>query len=198
MSGKGDKKRRRALDAYSRLQRAAGLAATRVEVSVHPFGLSASQFGVLDTLASRGAVHQQELAEALGRSKAQMTAIIDALEAREMVRRERHATDRRFMTVHLTEAGTKLLAQAAPARTAAIVDLMSELTGEQRARLARLCRRLLRTLDPAETEREAESAVHADTDAELDDADADEADANDADDADSADADTDDDVVTPS
>lgn len=196
MSGKGDKKRRRALDAYSRLQRAAGLAATRVEVSVHPFGLSASQFGVLDTLASRGAVHQQELAEALGRSKAQMTAIIDALESREMVRRERHATDRRFMTVHLTDAGTKLLAQAAPARTAAIVELMSELTGEQRARLARLCRRLLRTLDPAETEREAGSAVHAE--AEMDDADADEAEANDADETDSADADADDDVVTPS
>jgi MarR family 2-MHQ and catechol resistance regulon transcriptional repressor len=168
MSGKGDKKRRRALDAYSRLQRAAGLAATRVEASVHPFGLSASQFGVLDTLAERGAVHQQELAEALGRSKAQMTAIIDALESRALVRRERHATDRRFMTVHLTDAGIKVLAQATPARTAAIIDLMSELTGEQRARLARLCRRLLRTLDPAETEREAESAAEADDDTDHD------------------------------
>jgi MarR family transcriptional regulator, 2-MHQ and catechol-resistance regulon repressor len=168
MSGKGDKKRRRALDAYGRLQRAAGLASARVEASVHPFGLSASQFGVLDTLATRGSVHQQELAEALGRSKAQMTAIIDALESRHLVRRERHPTDRRFITVHLTEAGTKVLAQAAPARTAAIVDLMSELTGEQRARLARLCRRLLRTLDPAETERETESDTDVDADDEHD------------------------------
>ena len=157
MSGKGDKKKRRALDAYGRLQRAAGLAAARVEAAVHPFGLSASQFGVLDTIAVRGAVHQQELAEALGRSKAQMTAIIDALESRELVRRERHATDRRFITVHLTPAGTAVLDNATPARTAAIVDLMSDLTGEQRARLARLCRRLLRTLDPDEAERETES-----------------------------------------
>ncbi len=166
MSGKGDKKRRRALDAYGRLQRAAGLAAARVEAAVHPHGLSASQFGVLDTIATRGAVHQQELAEALGRSKAQMTAIIDALESRALVRRERHATDRRFITVHLTEAGTRLLEDATPARTAAIVDLMSDLTGEQRARLARLCRRLLRTLDPAEAEREseAEAELEADTD----------------------------------
>jgi len=161
MSGKGDKKRRRALDAYSRLQRAAGLASARVEAAVHPFGLSASQFGVLDTIAARGAVHQQELAEALGRSKAQMTAIIDALEARELVRRERHATDRRFITVHLTGAGTSVLDLATPARSAAIVDLMSELTGEQRARLARLCRRLLRTLDPDEAERETESEAEA-------------------------------------
>ena len=86
-----------------------------------------------------------------------MTAIIDALESRELVRRERHATDRRFITVHLTEAGTRLLEDATPARTAAIVELMSDLT----ARLARLCRRLLRTLDPAETERESERESEA-------------------------------------
>ena len=89
MSGKGEKKRRRALDAYSRLQRAAALSAARVDDAVQVFGLSASQFGVLDTLNTRGSVHQQELAEALGRSKAQMTAIIDALEAKSLVRRER-------------------------------------------------------------------------------------------------------------
>lgn len=174
MSGKGDKKRRRALDAYGRLQRAAGLAAARVEAAVHPFGLSASQFGVLDTIDTRGAVHQQELAEALGRSKAQMTAIIDALESRGHVRRERHPSDRRYITVHLTESGARVLQDAAPVRTAAIIDLMSELTGEQRARLARLCRRLLRTLDPAEAQRENDAGTagddhDADGDTDIDD-----------------------------
>ena len=145
---KGEKKRRRALDAYSTLQRAASMAAAQVEQAVHPFGLSASQFGVLETLQSRGPVHQQELAEALGRSKAQMTAIIDALEARGWVRRERHATDRRFITVYLTDDGREVLVSTAPARSDAIVSIMRELSGEQRARLARLCRRLLRVLDP--------------------------------------------------
>jgi MarR family 2-MHQ and catechol resistance regulon transcriptional repressor len=145
---KGDKKRRRALDAYSALQRAAALAAERVDDAVHPFGLSASQFGVLDTLHQRGPTHQQELAEALGRSKAQMTAIIDALEARDLVRRERHEIDRRFISVYLTEAGRVLLADAAPARASAVVELMRELNGEQKERLTRLCGRLLRVLDP--------------------------------------------------
>jgi len=152
MSAKGEKKRRRALDAYTGLQRAAGLSAAHVDAAVQPFGLSASQFGVLDTIATRGAVHQQEIAEALDRSKAQMTAVIDALESRSLVRRERHAIDRRFITVHLTPEGRALLADAMPARTAAIVGLMTELTGGQRARLSRLCRRLLRVLDPYEDE----------------------------------------------
>ncbi|MCA0375666.1 MAG: MarR family transcriptional regulator [Gemmatimonadetes bacterium] len=139
---KGEKKRRKALDAYGTLQRAAAFAAAQVDDALNPFGLSASQYGVLDTLQQRGPVHQQELAEALGRSKAQMTAIIDALEHRELVRRERHAVDRRFISVHLTEAGRNVLAEATPARTEAIVALMRELSGDQRQRLTRLCRRL--------------------------------------------------------
>lgn len=161
---KGEKKRRRALDAYWALQRAATLSAARVDDAVQPFGLSASQYGVLDTLQQRGPTHQQELAEALGRSKAQMTAIIDALEAKQLVRRERHATDRRFISVYLTEAGHVLLAEAAPARTDAVLALMRELSGEQKARLTRLCRRLLRVLDPDEP-------VDADEQDEPDDAD---------------------------
>lgn len=165
---KGDKKRRRALDAYSTLQRAATMAAAQVERAVHPFGLSASQYGVLDTLQSRGPVHQQELAEALGRSKAQMTAIIDVLEARGWVRRERHATDRRFISVYLTDGGREVLASTAPARSDAIVSIMRELSGEQRARLARLCRRLLRVLDPNESaDGDHEAADDSDDEAAL-------------------------------
>ena len=48
---KGDKKRRRALEAYTNLQRAAALSAALVEAAVQPFGLSASQFGVLETIS---------------------------------------------------------------------------------------------------------------------------------------------------
>ena len=77
-----------------------------------------------------------------------MTAIIDALEARDLVRRERHEVDRRFISVYLTEAGRVLLADAAPARASAVVALMRELNGEQKERLTRLCGRLLRVLDP--------------------------------------------------
>ncbi|MEP6834509.1 MAG: MarR family transcriptional regulator [Gemmatimonas sp.] len=161
MSGKGEKKRRRALDAYARLQRAASLSSARVDQAVNTFGLSASQLGVLEVLDDRGSLHQQELVRALGRSKAQMTSIVDTLEKRGAVRRERHATDRRFMTVHLTDEGRILLEKAAPVRAEAIVTLMRELTGEQRGRLARLCRRLIRVLAPDEDERDSDDDVES-------------------------------------
>jgi MarR family 2-MHQ and catechol resistance regulon transcriptional repressor len=167
---KGEKKRRRALDAYSMLQRAASMASAQVEQAVHPFGLSASQFGVLETLQLRGPVHQQELAQALGRSKAQMTAIIDALEARGWARRERHVTDRRFISVYLTDDGRDVLASTAPARSDAIVAIMAELSGEQHERLARLCRRLLRVLDPDQANEPTADAHDDATDDAHDDA----------------------------
>lgn len=148
-----ERKRRRAVEAYSRLQRAAALTSAAADAALAPFALSASQLGVLETLQSRGPLHQQELARALGRSKAQMTAIIDALEKRGSVVRERHATDRRFTTVHLTEDGIGLLAEAVPVRVDAVTSIMSALSGDQRARLARLCRRLVRALAPEEDER---------------------------------------------
>lgn len=166
---KGDRKRRRALDAYGALQRAAALAAERVDDAVHPFGLSASQYGVLDTLRQRGPTHQQELADALGRSKAQITAIVDALEARGLVRRERHEVDRRFISVYLTEGGRVLLADAAPARADAVVALMRELSGEQKERLTKLCRRLLRVLDPQHPDAPEDAADAGPSDADADD-----------------------------
>ncbi|MDP3245170.1 MAG: MarR family transcriptional regulator [bacterium] len=163
-----ERKRRRSVDAYTRLQRAAALTSAAADAALAPFGLSASQLGVLETLQSRGPLHQQELARTLGRSKAQMTAIIDALEKRGAATRERHATDRRFTTVHLTEVGVALLAEAVPVRVDAVTAIMATLSGEQRTRLARLCRRLVKALAPEEDERESEEE-HADVDAEGDD-----------------------------
>ncbi len=165
-----ERKRRRAVDAYTRLQRAAALTAAAADAALAPFGLSASQLGVMEALQARGPLHQQELARTLGRSKAQMTAIIDALEKRGAATRERHATDRRFTTVHLTESGAVLLADAVPVRVDAVTSIMGALSGDQRTRLARLCRRIVKALAPDEDERSA-SDEGTETDHDAHDAD---------------------------
>lgn len=190
---KTERKRRRAVDAYARLQRAATLTASAADAALSPFALSASQLGVLETLQARGPLHQQELARTLGRSKAQMTAIIDALEKRGAASRERHATDRRFTTVHLTEEGVRLLNQASPVREAAVVTLMSTLSGDQRTRLARLCRRIIRSLAPEEADRDDEDGSGEDG---SDDASDDGTDEGSDDGSDGEGEDTDDDVNT--
>lgn len=149
MSGKGEKRQRRAVAAYALLQRAAELAAAAVEDAVQPHGVSPSQAAVLEALAAHGPQHQQELATRLGRSKAQLTALAEALEGKGLVRRERPAADRRFVTVTLTEAGRALLAVVEPARAQAVAALMGALEGKQRRRLVDACEALVARLAPA-------------------------------------------------
>ena len=149
MSGKGEKRQRRAVAAYALLQRAAELAAAAVEDAVQPHGVSPSQAAVLEALAAHGPQHQQELATRLGRSKAQLTALAEALEGKGLVRRERPAADRRFVTVTLTEVGRALLAVVEPARAQAVAALMGALEGKQRRRLVDACEALVAQLAPA-------------------------------------------------
>jgi MarR family 2-MHQ and catechol resistance regulon transcriptional repressor len=155
---KAHRKRRRAAEVYGRLQRAAALTSAAADGALAPFGLSASQFGVLEAIDARGPQHQQELARFLGRSKAQMTAIIDALQKRDLATREPHPTDRRYTTIHLTGEGRALLAQAAPVRADALLASLTGLNGDNRQRLSRLCRRLIKALAPDDTTGDEDAA----------------------------------------
>jgi DNA-binding MarR family transcriptional regulator len=72
-------------------------------------GLTLSQYGLLEGLASRRAARVQELAAGAGISPSTATRILDALERRGIVRRTRSTKDRRAVAVSLTELGAELL-----------------------------------------------------------------------------------------
>jgi DNA-binding MarR family transcriptional regulator len=72
-------------------------------------GLTLSQYGLLEGLASRRAARVQDLAAAAGVSPSTATRILDALERRGIVRRTRSTKDRRSVAVSLTELGDELL-----------------------------------------------------------------------------------------
>jgi DNA-binding MarR family transcriptional regulator len=72
-------------------------------------GLTLSQYGLLEGLASRRAARVQELAAAAGISASTATRILDALERRGIVQRTRSDKDRRAVSVSLTELGDELL-----------------------------------------------------------------------------------------
>ncbi|MCU0647339.1 MAG: aminotransferase class V-fold PLP-dependent enzyme [Gemmatimonadaceae bacterium] len=158
-SGSPSKRGRRALESYAALQRAAALAAQGVERALTAHDLTGSQIGVLEVLEQRGPVHQQELAETLARSKAQMTAILDGLEKRGFVRRERRTDDRRFIRVELLDAGIRCLALARPVKIAAVQEALRGLDGKERRKLGKLTRRLSRALKPDAPTGEATDAA---------------------------------------
>jgi len=132
----------RALDAYVKLRRAGDSISSRLLSSISRERLTESQFGVLEALFHIGPMCQVELAKKILKSSGNITMVVDNLEKRALVKRERDASDRRYVTVELTEAGNSLLREIFPAHLTAVVDLMSTLSSGEQEELARLCRKL--------------------------------------------------------
>ena len=72
-------------------------------------GLEAHHVGVLELLARDGAMKQARIAEGLSVFKPVVVTLINDLEARGLVKRRPHPTDRRAVAVHLLAAGQEKL-----------------------------------------------------------------------------------------
>jgi DNA-binding MarR family transcriptional regulator len=77
-------------------------------------GLSSPQIGTLRVLARQGRSTPTELAEALHLSPQTMAGILQRLEQRGLIQRQRHAGDRRSFVVQMTPEGQKAEAKAPP------------------------------------------------------------------------------------
>jgi DNA-binding MarR family transcriptional regulator len=79
-----------------------------------PHGLTLAQFDVLMTLCHGDGITQQELAERLLVTKANVVGLIDRVGAAGWVERRPDPEDRRANRIYLTDAGRKLAAEAHP------------------------------------------------------------------------------------
>lgn len=139
---KGDPKEVLALDTFIKLVRVTEAVNTRTSQNYAQAGLTVSQFGVLEALYHGGPLCQRDIARKILKSTGNITMVIDNLEKRQLVQRERDAEDRRFITIRLTEAGERLIATIFPGQVSAIVAAMSPLSEEEQEQLGRLCRKL--------------------------------------------------------
>jgi MarR family 2-MHQ and catechol resistance regulon transcriptional repressor len=131
-----------ALKTYIKLMRAAESVTTRVHRVLAEPMLTISQFGVLEALYHKGPLCQRDIAAKILKSTGNITLVIDNLEKRKLVRRERDNADRRYLTVYLTEAGTALIATTFAAVAAEIVREMASLDEHEQALLGDLCKKL--------------------------------------------------------
>lgn len=139
---KGSEREIRALDSYIKLVRATEAVNSRSSQNYTAAGLTVSQFGVLEALFHGGPLCQRDLARKILKSTGNITMVIDNLEKRGLVQRERGFEDRRFITIHLTDQGTEMIGSIFPGQVAAIVKEMQVLTPGEQGELARLCRKL--------------------------------------------------------
>src|SRR5689334_7755194 len=132
----------RALDAFIKLSRASDTVGVHAQSSYADTGLTPSQFGTLETLYHLGPMCQSEIGKKILRSSGNITLVIDNLEKRGLVRREREEGDRRRVSVQLTPDGRKLIARVFPSHVAAITAAFGALSPEEQAELDRLCKKL--------------------------------------------------------
>ncbi len=132
----------RTLNTYTKLMRAAESVTSRVHRPLATYDLTISQFGVLEALYHKGPLCQRDIAAKILKSTGNITMVIDNLEKRGVVRRERDIEDRRYLTVHLTTQGSELIAQVFTRIEAVICSEMMTLTPQEQELLGVLCKKL--------------------------------------------------------
>lgn len=138
----GTKQEERALDVYVKLLRCAEAVETRVNRHLASHNLTSSQFGVLEALYHLGPLVQKDIARKILKSTGNITLVINNLEKRGLVRRERSELDRRYIDVHLTDEGEALIAKILPRHIDNIVRELSILMPGEQGEMGRLCRKL--------------------------------------------------------
>jgi len=139
---KGTEEEVEALNTYIKLMRAAKSVIDAAHSHLTKHRLTDTQFGVLETLYHLGGMCQRELAEKNLTSTANITTVIDNLEKRKLVERVRNETDRRYITVSLTESGKELIAGIFPEHVKFIVRSFKALDKQEKENLGEICKKL--------------------------------------------------------
>jgi MarR family transcriptional regulator, 2-MHQ and catechol-resistance regulon repressor len=138
----GNKKTEQALDTFVKLTRASNSVSAVTNTSITDAGLTTSQFAVLEVLYHAGPLCLTEIAHRILTTGGNLTLVVKNLEKRGLVQRKQSADDRRFFSLHLTPKGKNLIAEVFPKQAAEIARVISALSAEEQAELARLAKKL--------------------------------------------------------
>jgi len=107
--------------------------------------LSPGKYSVMMELLSqgeRGSLMPSELAARIGVTRPTITGLVDGLVKQKLVVRRASQTDRRKMTIALSEKGRQRMSDLLPGQFDAMADVVSPLTRKERAELARLLQKI--------------------------------------------------------
>jgi DNA-binding MarR family transcriptional regulator len=107
-----------------------------------PFGLRKVDFSLLMLLLANGPVSPKRLAQALALTAPALTMLLDRLQERGLIRRERNPADGRSQHIVLTDAGLRTARDCARAALPMEQDLGDRLSRAEQAMLVELLARL--------------------------------------------------------
>jgi DNA-binding MarR family transcriptional regulator len=112
--------------------------------ALSPLGLRSREYWLL-AIAGPGNVSQHEMAELCGLDPSSLVAVLDDLERRGWVRRQRNPRDRRMQWVQRTEAGDQLFNRALPRAQRAEARQLAVLSAAHQRQLVTAMRKLVTT-----------------------------------------------------
>ncbi|MGC5324740.1 MarR family winged helix-turn-helix transcriptional regulator [Brevibacillus sp. SYSU BS000544] len=122
---------------------------TEMESRLSSYGISQGKVALLLLLfRNKGdRLTPSELADKAGVTRGTITGLIDGLERDGLIERKHHSSDRRMITIHLTDAAYELIERFLPTHFKNAELLMSELTLEERETLIDLLQKTLKGLE---------------------------------------------------
>jgi DNA-binding MarR family transcriptional regulator len=114
----------------------------RLDHALAPLGLRPREFWLL-AIAGAGNVPQNEMADLCGLDPSSLVAVLDGLEHRGWLRRQRNPRDRRMQWVQRTEAGDRLFNRALPRAQRAEAQQLALLSAAQQRQVVAAMRKLV-------------------------------------------------------
>src|SRR6266481_6383256 len=125
------------------LWKAANAVHAFAEESISELEMCASDFAVLEALLHKGPLPVNEIGKKVLLTSGSITVAVDRLEAKKLVERRTHGTDRRARIVHLTKEGRKVITRAYAGHAADMERLASaSLTRAERKTLIGLLKKI--------------------------------------------------------
>ena len=113
----------------------------KVSETFKEFGLTPTQFGVMDVLNAKGRMKIGELIDRMLATSGNMTVVIKNMEKKGWLTREACPTDKRAFEVDLTDEGRRIIQAAIPPHQRAIEKTFSVLSPEEQEQLVELMKK---------------------------------------------------------
>ena len=131
-----------ALDLWIVLARAFESVRAQAETDIRQYGLTPSEFGVLEALYHKGPMSLTELQQKILVTSGGMTYLIDQLEKKGHVSRKPIPSDRRACQASLTSKGRKMIARIFPTHAETLEKILAGLSRAEQKTARKLLRQL--------------------------------------------------------